>query len=83
MKFEVFVYSTIISKQRSVEKSVPLFFWQGNKAQNKTTAVVMCTGFTNYLSILLLSILVSRSSTVFVVERQAVTPVILGKIWKL
>jgi len=36
--------------------------------------------FTNYLCILLLSISISRSSALVIVKRQAVIPVILGKI---
>jgi hypothetical protein len=40
----------------------------------------MPTGFKKCLYVLLLSMLVSKSSTVFIVEKHTLTPIILGKI---
>jgi len=40
----------------------------------------MCTRFKDYLFLLFISLSVGKSCTVSVVERPAITPVILGKI---
>ena len=40
----------------------------------------MRTRFEDYLCLLFISLLVSKSCTVSIVERPAITPVILGKI---
>jgi hypothetical protein len=72
--------ATTVNKHRGSEKSRPQF--AGCSATRKYKLIVrnMLARFKAYLYLLFISLSVSKSCAMSIVERPAVTPVILGKI---
>jgi hypothetical protein len=72
--------ATTLSKHRGWEKSRPQFAGCSTTRKYKLIIWNMRTRFKYYLCLLFISLSVSKSCTLSVVERPAITPVILGKI---